>query len=91
MIVSHNQKIAQMLVHSPFLAVAGPFLRELIGFPSFSGLTANLPPQICPFCKKIAGVCIYLLDSPIPPTPKIAPGGQSPWPSRHKKRSIIHD
>lgn len=58
MIVSHNQKIAQMLVHLPFLAVAGPFLRELIAIPFFSGLTANLPLKFALFAKKSL-VCVY--------------------------------
>ena len=42
-----------MLVHSPFLAVAGPVLRELIAVPSFSGLKAISPPQNGSFHKKI--------------------------------------
>ena len=89
MLAPQNQDLRQILIHLPCLAVRCPVLRELIGVPYFSGLTANLLPQNGYFCKQI-GSCVYISPySPIPPTPKIPPDGLSPWPWQHKKRPTI--
>lgn len=58
MLAPQNQDLRQILIHLPCLAVRCPVLRELIGVPYFSGLTANFPPQNGCFCKKI-GSCVY--------------------------------
>ena len=70
MIVSHNQKMAVLLVHRPCLAVAGPVLREPIAIPFSSVLKAISPLKFANFAKISAHVCIYLLNSTIPPTTK---------------------
>lgn len=66
MLAPQNQDLRQILIHLPCLAVRCPVLRELIGVPYFSGLTANFPPSKRLFLqKKFRGVCVYLLISPL--------------------------
>ena len=79
MLAPQNQDLRQILIHLPCLAVRCPVLRELIGVPYFSGLTANSPLKTAIFAKKFRGVCISA-HFPTFTTPKIAPRTHSPWP-----------
>ena len=52
-----------MLVHSPFLAVAGPIYHELIAIPFFSGLK-SISSSIYGYFNKKALMCEYICSFP---------------------------
>lgn len=64
MLAPQNQDLRQILIHLPCLAVRCPVLRELIGVPYFSGLTANFPPSKRLFLQKNFVVCVYICSFP---------------------------